>query len=333
MFNFWEEIKLAPVHSHTSLIETALASSKAAFDPVVASWQRSKMLHKLDPEHQRPPERLSSYELHEIRDKIGRIIHIANPSLDRLYLSLGKVGCCILLADANGVTVARRGAEADDKTFNETGLWTGALWSEDSEGTNGIGTCIVEERALSIHKSQHFHSKNTGFSCSAAPIFDHNGKLIGVIDVSSCRADLTGDFSNLIENSVIDVARQIEGEIFYQHFSDARIILADNQLNNNDVGVKYQGAALLAIDGDDMVIGATRRARHLYGFGERNFKEALHLSSLTGHAISEADSYLQAGRRVVKHALARTGGNISQAAIFMGISRATLHRKIKRFKL
>ncbi len=318
--------------NHANLIENAISANKAAQSPVVASWQRSKLLHNLDPNHYRPPERLSSYELRQTRDKIGSLIHIANPRLDRLYLALSSVGCCVLLADANGVPVARRGAEPDDKTFNEFGLWTGALWSEDSEGTNGIGTCLIEERALTIHKDEHFHSKNIDFSCSAAPIFDHVGKLIGALDVSSCRSDLTAGFSQLISDSVIAAAARIEGENFCQHFDGAKIILAKSDIDDEDTS-KYQGAALIAVDGDDMVIGATRRARHIYDLSEDSLKTALPLSSLDGKDIDEEASYLRAGRRSIKQALARSGGNISQAAISMGISRATLHRKIKRFEL
>ncbi len=324
---------MAPLRSHSALIEDALSKSKAALDPIVASWQRSKNLYKLDPEHYRAPERLSDFELRQICEKLGKLINIANPSLDKLYLALNKVGCCVILADKRGIPIARRGSQSDDKTFNEFGLWTGALWSEDSEGTNGIGTSIVEERALTIHKEQHFHSKNIKFSCSAAPIFDHNGNLISVLDVSSCRTDLTAEFSKLIEHTVINVARQIEGENFCQHFAGSRIILADTNLGSDKINAKYQGAALLAIDSDDMVIGATRRARRLYGLSDENFKTPLPLSSLIGHEIDEAERYMQAGIRSIKLALARTGGNISAAANLLGISRATLHRKIKRFNL
>ncbi len=317
---------------HASYIENAISANMATKNPVVASWQRSINLHNLDPGQYKAPQRLSRYELNEARDRIGSLIHIANPRLDRLYLALGSVGCCVLLADANGVPVARRGAEPDDKTFNEFGLWTGALWSEDSEGTNGIGTCLIEERALTIHKNQHFHSKNIDFSCSAAPIFDHVGKLMGALDVSSCRVDLTAGFSQLISDSVIAAALRIESENFCQHFEGSKIILAHSQ-SNDELNPKYQGAALVALDGDDMVIGATRKARHIYGLGNDDLITALPLSSLNGHFMNEEADYSKAGQRIIKQALARSGGNISKAAISMGISRATLHRKIKRFKL
>ncbi len=75
----------------------------------------------------------------------------------------------------------------DDETFRQWGLWTGTVWSEESEGTNGIGTCLVERRTLTIHRDQHFHSRNTLLSCTTAPVYDHEGNLAAALDVSSCR--------------------------------------------------------------------------------------------------------------------------------------------------
>ncbi len=312
---------------HAELIENALAADKAAKSPLVASWQRSKLLYKLNPDKYRPPERLSQYELEQRKEKIGSLLHIANPRLDRLYMAFGSSGCCVLLADEDGVPVARRGSDPDDKIFNRLGLWTGALWNEQSEGTNGIGTCLIEKRALTIHKEQHFHTKNVGFSCSAAPIFDHKGRIIAVLDISSCRSDLTKGFSRLIEDNVINVARQIEAENFCQYFSGNKIILADNM--HAETGVIYQGVSLIALDNDDMIIGATRAARRFYNLGEGEFSP-LPLSSLKGFNVNIGADYMSAGKRSIKQALARFNGNKSKVAKALGISRATLYRKIKR---
>jgi transcriptional regulator of acetoin/glycerol metabolism len=62
------------------------------------------------------------------------------------------------------------------------------FWSEKFEGTNGIGTCIVEQRAVTIDRDQHFFTRNSGLFCTTAPIFDENGDLAAALDVSSCRA-------------------------------------------------------------------------------------------------------------------------------------------------
>ncbi|TGV64477.1 sigma-54-dependent Fis family transcriptional regulator, partial [Mesorhizobium sp. M2D.F.Ca.ET.160.01.1.1] len=153
-------------------------------------------------------------ELGQAGQRIEPLVQAAQSSLDRLYLAVGGVGCCVLLADRDGVPVERRGAPVDDETFRSWGLWTGSVWNEESQGTNGIGTCLVERRALTIHRDQHFHTRNTLLSCTTAPIHDHEGNLVAALDVSSCRADLTEAFANLISMAVVDAVRRIEGENF-----------------------------------------------------------------------------------------------------------------------
>lgn len=319
--------------NHAATIETAIARDEAARHPLVASWQRSSMLHDLDPSKHRPPERLTEKELTEAQERLGVLIHASESSLDQLYMAVGDVGCSVVLADRNGVAVSRRGAQQDDKTFNKWGLWTGAIWSEESEGTNGVGTCIIEERPLTIHKGQHFHTKNTGLSCTAAPIFDHKGDLMAVIDVSSCRADLTAGFSRLISVAVVDTARRIETDHFKERFVGARILLASAEKQNDLPPEFSRGAALIAVDHDDLVIGATRCARNIYGLSSADLSNPRSLSSLHGKKVDQAQEYARAEHRVIQQAIANTGGNVSAAAREMGISRATIHRKLKKFSI
>lgn len=316
---------------HAERIDEALSRNLAAHDPLVASWQRSRSLYRLDPGSQRPPERLGEPELAAARERLGDLLSVADGNLDRLFQAVGNVGCCVLLADADGVPVARRGAVADDVTFQRWGLWTGTVWSEAREGTNGIGTCIAEKRPVIVHRDQHFHSKNIGMSCMGAPIFDHLGKLAAVVDVSSCRADLTAEFSQLIAQSVNDAACRIEAEHFRRRFKDARILFAPVDAETQTAGASCQGAALLAVDGDDLVVGATRRARRLYRLDDDDFAP-LPLSALTGGASDDAEAYATAEYRAIQQALARAHGNVTRAARAIGISRSTLHRKLKQFE-
>jgi transcriptional regulator of acetoin/glycerol metabolism len=261
----------------------------------------------------------------QARQRIEPLTRAAQSTLDRLYLAVGGVGCCVLLADRNGVPVDRRGAQADDETFHSWGLWTGSVWSEDSEGTNGIGTCLVEQRALTIHRDQHFFTRNTLLSCTDTPIYDHEGNLAAALDVSSCRADLTEGFVNLISVAVTDAARRIEAENFRMAFQNARVLLAPA----TDKG----GGGLVAVDSDDLVIGATRAARLALGITEECLKKPVPVADIFGESAEECENLGEAERGVLQRALARADGNVSAAAKALGISRATLHRKLNRLEI
>ncbi|MET3521308.1 helix-turn-helix domain-containing protein [Mesorhizobium abyssinicae] len=308
---------------HADHVQASIARSDAAHSALVASWRRSLQLHRLDPAERKAPKRLTEAELMLARQRMEPLARAAEASLNRLYLAVGGVGCCVMLADRNGIPIERRGAVADDETFDEWGLWTGTVWSEDSEGTNGIGTCIADQRALTIHRDQHFFSRNTLLSCTTAPVYDHEGNLAAALDVSSCRSDLTEGFVQLIAVAVGDAARRIEAENFRMVYSNARILLAP---------VAERGAgAFIAVDADDLVVGATRSARLALGITREALAKGLLAADLLGDAAKTSEDLDDAERGVVQRAIARTGGNVSAAAQNLGISRATLHRKLARF--
>jgi transcriptional regulator of acetoin/glycerol metabolism len=281
-------------------------------------------LHHLDPSGRSSPLRLSEFELRHARERIAPLLAAAQGAMDRLYQAVGAAGCCVLLADGEGVPVDRRGTSADDVTFQSWGLWTGALWSEEHEGTNGIGTCVVEQRPLTIDRDQHFFTRNTLLSCTAVPIYDHEAAFAGVLDVSSCRADRTDAFSSLIALAAGEAARRIEADLFRRAFAHARIVLTQ--------GPDGQSIGLVAVDADDLVIGATRTARAGLGIAPGRALQPVPAADLLGG--DTAHDHLAGGQRaVLQRALLRAGGNVSAAAKALGVSRATLHRKLKRFEL
>jgi len=309
---------------HADHVQAAVEHGFAAKSAMVASWRRSSFFHRLDPAERNLPRQLTAAEFNLARQRIEPLVRAAQSNLDRLFLGVGGVGCCVLLADRNGVPVDRRGATSDDETFRSWGLWTATVWSEDCEGTNGIGTCLAEQRALTVHRDQHYYARNTLLSCTSAPIYDHEGKLAAALDVSSCRADLTEGFVNLIAVAVSDAARRIETENFRLAVPKARFLFAPDA---------ERGGGLIAVDADDLVIGATRSARLALGVTRDFLKRPLPATDLLGGTESAIKDLNQAERAAIQQALARTAGNVSAAAQALGISRATLHRKLVRLEL
>lgn len=307
---------------HVSRVQSAIASRSAANSALVASWRRSSNAYHLDPAGQRPPRRLTDSELKLARQSVEPLLHIAQATLDRLFMAVGGAGCCVLLADRNGIPIGRRGEAGDDRTFESWGLWQGSVWSEECEGTNGIGTCIVEQRPLTIHRDEHFFARNTLLSCTTAPIFDHEGNLAAALDVSSCRADRIEGFVNLVSMAVSDAARRIEADHFRLSFPKARIILAP--VPGSQTGV------LLAVDADDIIVGASRSARQMLGITQATINRATPVGRFITGSAGTKDALITAERGVLQRALAEAGGNVSAAAKALGVSRATLHRKLNK---
>jgi len=315
---------MAPTRHHAERVfAVASDSSAAARSAIAASWVRSLTDYGLDPETPRRPRRLEQARLDEARDRFALMLQAAEPALDRLFAAVGDAGCCVLLTDHEGVPLDRRGAATDDDGFQRAGLWTGIAWHEADQGTNGIGTALAEGRALTVHRDQHFFTENTGLTCTAAPLYDHEGRLAGALDVSSRRRDLDAAMVSLIASAVGEAARRIETAHFRRVFSHARILLGPDP--ERDAG------GLLAIDRDDLVVGATRAARRLYGISAERLAGGLPVSAILNDA--ENEDFHTAERGVLQRALARAGGNVSKAARTLGLSRATLHRKMNRLGL
>ncbi|NGM45830.1 sigma-54-dependent Fis family transcriptional regulator [Rhodobacter sp. SGA-6-6] len=305
---------------HSSRIEAAISGGLAARSALAASWARSARLYRLDPAERQRDHRITAQELAQARDSLGALLPAAAPHLDRLFQAVGGLGACIVLADAQGIAVDRRGNPGDDADFSAAGLWTGTAWSEAEAGTNGIGTCLAEGRAVTIHREQHFLARNIGLSCSSAPVHGPEGQLMAVIDVSTARADLPDAVAGLIGATVAEVARKVEADLFHRHFPRARMVLVP--------GLDRGLGALLAVDADDLVIGATRAARSHLGLTGDLAAAPRPVADLLG--LESHDSLAEAERAVLSRALARSGGNVSAAARALGLSRATLHRKLDR---
>lgn len=302
--------------------EVALSRSASGRCPLAASWARSLKLHGLTPEARKETARLDEPALRLSRDLLGRMLEVSAPIMDRLHRSLSLAGCGVMLCDARGVILERRTPASDDRAFEDAGLCNGGVWSEASEGTNGIGTCIAEERAVTVFRDQHFRDCNTIMSCIGAPVFDERGQLAAVLDVSSCRSDLNHALAAIIVQMVAEAARQIESDYFQSTFAQHRILRGsgDGQLSS----------VLLAVDSDDLVVGATRGARKVYGLKDPSLAAPRPADEILGDAPRRGIGLDSAERRELKRAIARADGNMTAAARALGISRATLYRRAER---
>ena len=302
------------------VLRTVQSGSAAAQSSLAASWCRSALHHGLDPATERRGERIEAGRLATLRQANGELLAAAVPVLDNLFGSVGRTGCCVILSDLDGVVLEARSGAGDAGMFDAIGLTPGAEWSEAAEGTNGIGTCLVEARPVTVMRSEHFASRNIGVSCMDAPVFDPEGQLVAALDVSSARADHGEAMAAMISALVQDAARQIERDFFCRRFAAARIVYAPE--------VPGRGTALLAVDRDDLVIGATRAARRQFRLDAAALGNPRPLADVLG--TGEQGSFKDSERAVLRQALARSNGNVAQAARLLGIGRATMYRRMER---
>jgi transcriptional regulator of acetoin/glycerol metabolism len=154
-------------------------------EAVAGSWQRCATDLLVNPDSRTAPHIVTDSELKVFRESTGKAIISAQEEIDRLYAIVRQEGYVVLLCNSDGVAIHHRGDESQAEQFKYWGIWVGGVWSEKIEGTNGIGTCIAEQRPVLVHRDQHFRNRHIGLSCAGAPIFDPNGRLALVLDTSS----------------------------------------------------------------------------------------------------------------------------------------------------
>ena len=246
------------------------ATPPSGVEEVSSSWQRSANKHGVDPADSTAPRILTAGELKPLREPLDELVFSAQEEIDQLYRVVREAGYTILFCDSSGVAIDHRGEAAQASRFEYWGTWLGGVWSEEVEGTNGIGTCIVEERSVTVHRSQHFRSRHMNLSCSGAPVFGVDGRLMAVLDVSAIDPGLSERAHALTGPLTMRSARAIEERFFRERFRREWIIA---------VAPPEGGAPgmLLAIDGNQRIVGADRAARRSLLLDDRGLQAGISL--------------------------------------------------------
>ena len=254
--------KTAKKLAHRDRVELNVNSKNLLSEPeeIFESWRRCLLDFRVDTRNLSAPHIITQNELKVFREPLEKILVQAREEIDRLYAVLRQQAYVVLLCDRQGVAIHHRGDEAKAGEFKHWGIWLGGVWSEESEGTNGIGTCIAEQRPVLVHAGQHFRSRHTQLSCAGAPIFDPYGRLVAVLDVSRVATEEDQGSLPLVVDAVTVAARAIEERLFREDFHHAWTIAALPSDN--------RPALLLAVDEHQWILGADRVARDVLGLDD-----------------------------------------------------------------
>ncbi|BBB69151.1 sigma-54-dependent Fis family transcriptional regulator [Undibacterium sp. YM2] len=200
----------------------------------------------------------------------NRVLHQhALPVMENLYEQIINTHNMVILTDVNGLIIHTLGDADFLEKADRVALSPGVAWSERSKGTNAIGTAIAEKTPTIVHADQHYLEANNFLTCSAAPIFDVMGNVIGVLDV-------TGDQHNFHKHTMALVrmsAQMIENQLFASSFQDA--IKLSFHSRPEFLGTLMEGIA--CFDNDGRFLSASRSGL---------FQLGLPLSALQTHTFS-----------------------------------------------
>ena len=225
---------------------------------VQSSWLRSLAEHKLDPDRVIEPEVLTFAELKERRAPVEELSSLCLPEIDRLLHRVMEHAEVVMLSDAQGVVIEYRSTAASIDKYSGLRVLPGSIWTEDRQGTTGVGLCLREQRPLSVVQDEHFSSRLSALSCTVAPIFGNEGQLACVLNVTSMQN--TGHaVQSMIRELVASSARRIENLYFDRRHANRRVL----RLSRYSDFLDGAAEARLALDDQGRIIDATPFASKL----------------------------------------------------------------------
>jgi len=244
---------------------------------LITQSHRRSVAHGLSAQDEPDFSSLRRGQLADVLEENKFLFQHAAPVMETLYDQIVNTHSMVLLTSARGMVLHSLGDMDFLEKASQVALTPGMDWSEQNKGTNAIGTALTEEEALTVHGSQHYLNANKFLTCSASPIFDPYGQVIGALDV-------TGDHRNVHQHTLALVrmsAQMIENHMFADIFPKA--IRIHFHTRSEFLGTLVEGIAVFSPEG--RFLSANRSAQFQMGLPFSALK-AHTFSSLFGMSVS-----------------------------------------------
>lgn len=170
--------------------------------------------------------------LHENCD----LLNIAEPIIEKIFCSLKSVGFSIILTDEEGVILAERCCDDVECKLLGMGIRVGNSLSQIAIGKNAIGVVLQNDALSQVSEQEHGDSLLNDWICSAAPIHDINGEMIGVIDIAGHKKMVHPHTLSLVIIAAKAIENKIESNHIQNRLFDAQQY-AFSMMNNLSYGV------------------------------------------------------------------------------------------------
>jgi transcriptional regulator of acetoin/glycerol metabolism len=322
------------------------------------SWRRCLALGR------RPGERvqfdtLPAQAVRRAEESSHALLQAARPVMSRLSRAIAGSSYFAVLTDAQGTVVGVDGAI--DRSDRRASLITriGVDLSERAVGTTAIGAALTELQPVWLHRGEHFFEDTSCYSCAGAPLVGPDGRPVGMLDLTGIDAAERPELKHMVVQS----ARSIEDALA---LAQPHALLLRLNWPGRGFGSDHEG--LLCLDKDGWVVSANPAAREMLGhlatshapvhgselfawsweglFDVARKEEAVEVpmwSGLTlqvlaqsaGRALSPRPAAPDARMplrdleaELIHGAVRDARGNVMAAAKMLGISRATVYRKL-----
>ncbi|MGJ7495320.1 sigma-54-dependent Fis family transcriptional regulator [Variovorax sp. RT4R15] len=221
------------------------------------SWERSRGFGLVPAGRVPGAPHASAAQLARALDRQRELASHAQPLMEFLFEQMRDTGSMVILADAQGTLLQAMGDAGFASRAQRVALRPGANWHEQWRGTNAIGTALTDGAPVVVHGGEHYLERNGFLACTAAPIIDPGGRVLGVLDISGDQRSFHPHTLGLVRLAV----RTIEQKLFdARHATSLRL-----RLHAQPEGIGSVAEGLVALSDDGWLIGANAAALAMLG--------------------------------------------------------------------
>lgn len=326
------------------------------------SWRRC-LSRGQQPQQRVVFDAVSAADMHRAIEANQPLLHAAAPVIRSLARAMADTRYFAILTDARGLVIDVNGP-VDRQDRRATAIArVGVDLSEAAVGTTAIGTTLTDGHPVWLHRGEHFFDDTAVYSCAGAPVFGPDGRCAGMLDLTGVDVPERPALKHLVAQAARSIENALtlaqphplllrlhwpgrvlgeDGDGLVGVDADGRITAANRaamEMLTLIPGAPWPHCDDVFAVPTDVLFDAARAGR---GATEVPLWCGLRLQVLAlqgngqGHpARTNAKHAMGVPLREVESALIRraveeAGGNVAVAARALGISRATVYRKLER---
>ncbi|USK60297.1 sigma-54-dependent Fis family transcriptional regulator [Peribacillus asahii] len=216
------------------------------------SWYRCRQ-EQVNPYLREGNYVLTNELLNAQREKNALLMEMTLPHLARVNPLIKESGMMALLVDSDGYVLSLSGNEKTLDDARKINFVEGVRWTEEEVGTNAIGTALQTGEAVMINGMEHYSIASHKWSCSAMPIYNEKGIVMGVINLS---CPVTHSHPYML-GMVASMAYTIEQEVKIRSYKNEQAFI-QHAIKLADY---YCNRYFIVCDQNEMIVSASKLVR------------------------------------------------------------------------
>lgn len=241
-------------------------------------------------------------ELEQLLCKSTELIEAARPLMQSLYELVSSSGFVVVLLNAEGYIVEVIGEMNDAQSTWTRYYARGVKWTEEIVGTSALSLALLGHGPIQVAGREHFCRIYQEWTCSAAPLTDDHGNLMGVLSVTGSSEDVHSHTLGMVVSAAAAISNTIKVRRAQKQLEDTALLhstilnsVSDGLLMINAQGtvtfINPTGAKILNVKVPDAI------GRHIQELVD--FKPVVLKVLETGQGYTDKEFFIETKRGIL----------------------------------